>query len=914
MSTTDLKPEQKARKIIDQMLNVAGWDIVDRKHYTTLSSAVAIEEGLLKNNQEADYLLFIDGKAVGVLEAKREETNLDDKVYTQANNYTHSIPLWCSSWQTPLPIIYLSNGKKLLFKDTRNNEPPIEIKKIHTPKEIAEMLNIKGEFSGLPALKKQYGNMKLHDCQVDAVKNTEYLFRQGEKRALIVIATGAGKTYTACLQAYRLLNYTKVKRVLFLVDRNNLGKQALEEFGKFRFTETRDSFTNIFSVDRISSSVMPDSSVVICTIQRLYSMLSGDNSINDDDEESSDFEWREDDSDNEVTLPSNPKLPHDYFDLIIVDECHRSIYSSWRSVLEFFDTARIIGLTATPVPATMAFFNNNRVVNYTLEDSIAHGVNVPQRTYRIDTSVTHGGGTMHKGDSVIEIKRYNNEETIKTITEEVHYEASSVNRDIVNPQQIRTILTEFKNIIYTQLYPQRTPDYDFIPKTLIYALDEAHATRIAQIAKEVFERPDDDNTYVQKITYKSGNSNNLIKAFRTEKRFRIAVTVTLVATGTDIKPLEIVMFMRDVESSPLFIQMKGRGTRRIDDNLLRNVTPNADSKDLFYLIDAVGVTEHGFTIPGPSTGTGRAPILTLEQLLERITHGYLPDEILYDLASRLSRINRKASTEQVEEFTNLTKGVNIQDLASCIFKSIEKLPEFIDVNQPNLERKKLVSPLSTNPAARELLIIISKGSISILQPGEDEVIKSGFSTEEARKTTEDFEKYILDHKDEIEALRIIYNNDGKPIKYQLLKDLENKLQTINNAFSPTLLWNSYSIINPDGVYKFTVKDEQKALTNIIQLVRYAFHHTTELYPFSKQALQRFELWCGLKNREKTKEQHDILKKIYMYIASNGFCNIDDIYEFNNTLAAQIIRVFDGEEKANDALDSLSKFIIYDQSA
>ena len=421
--------------------------------------------------------------------------------------------------------------------------------------------------------------------------------------------------------------------------------------------------------------------------------------------------------------------------------------------------------------------------------------------------------------------------------------------------------------------------------------------------------------FVQKITYTSGNSNKLIKSFRTDKRFRIAVTVTLVATGTDVKPLEIVMFMRDVDSSPLFIQMKGRGTRRIDDNLLRNVTPNADSKSIYYLVDTVGVTEHGYTIPGPSTGTGRPPILTLEQLLEKITHGFLPDELLYDLASRVSTIdNRKATEEQKETFSELTGGYTLHELANNIFCELEKLPPFNNVNDSNIERKKLVAPLANNPDARELLLIIARGVVNILQPGEDKIIQSGFSIEEAQKTVNEFEEYILNHRDEIEALRIIYNNEGEPLKYSVLKDLENKLTAFNSAFSTQSLWNTYFIIQPENVYRFTVKEEQQALTNIIQLVRYAFHHITELNPISRYALQRFELWCGLKNREKTKQQHDILKKVYMYISSNGFCNIDDIFEFNNTLAAQIIKVFENDNKANEALESLSRFIIYDQTA
>lgn len=904
-----LTPEQKARKMIDQMLFAAGWDICDRKHYTPLSSAVAIEEGLLKGNLEADYLLFIDGRAVGVLEAKRKEVPLGDKVYLQALNYTHKVPSWVPAFVTPLPLIYLSNGETLLFKDTRGDDDPVELKCMHTPKEIAKILTLEGEFAGLPALRKQFGKLELRDCQVEAIRNLELSFREGERRALINIATGAGKTYTACLAAYRMLNYTKMKRILFLVDRNNLGEQAEGEFARFRFTENGETFSNIFSVERIRSTKMPDASVTISTIQRLFSMLTGTGEVDDNDEESN----FTDEETPDVELPEKGKmqLPHDYFDLIIVDECHRSIYSSWRRVLEYFDTARIVGLTATPVPQTLAFFNMNKVVDYTLEKSIADGVNVAHRTYRINTQATQSGGVIHKGDTTTTQHRYDDSEEVTMVAEDTHYEAHHLNRDIVNPKQIRTILEEYKRVIYTQLYPDREPDMNYIPKTLIFAQDEAHAERIVRIAKDVFERPEDDDTFVQKITYSVDSPRKRIKQFRTDRDFRIAVTVTLVATGTDVKPLEVVMFMRDVESQTLFIQMKGRGCRKIDDNSLRNATPNADTKDCFYLVDCVGVTEHGYSIPGPTIEAGKS-VMSLEKLLERITLGNVSDDMLYDLAGRISRINNNRATEQQRvEFAALA-GTSMYNIASDIYANLETLPPFVCINEPNTERKHLVAPLANHPDAREKLLFIARGSITILQPGEDEVIQSEFSHEEANKTAEAFEQYIRDHRDDIEALRIIFNNDGTPLRYDALKDLENRLKMANYRFATSALWKTYSLIYPDEVTLPREKEKLEALTGIIQLVRFALRQQTRLVPFAQTSLQRFELWCGHRNNEKTRQQHDVLLKILDYICTNGFCTIDDLYDIDMSTAAQIVGAFgSSEERADEELNSLARFIIYE---
>lgn len=901
-----MTPEEKARIKIDQWFADAGWKVINRDDYEPTCTAVAIREGLLKGNLEADYFLFINGKAVGVLEAKREETDaFASKVCEQPALYAKSVPNIYQTYQNPLPFIFTSNGKELYFCDFREKDSNFkQILSIPTPRELVKELGIEDTFAGLPTLKKK----GLRDCQYEAVTELEKSFRTDQKRALMVLATGAGKTYTACLAAYRMLSYTPMRRVLFLVDRNNLGKQAENEFGTFRLTENGDAFNTIFTVNRLRSSSIPsDSNVVISTIQRLFSFLKGE-----------DIEDSDDDDDNEpaeeVTLPPNPNLPHDYFDMIIIDECHRSIYGNWRKVLEYFDTARLVGLTATPIPETMAFFNNNRIVNYTLEKSILDGVNVDCRIYRIKTQVTENGGAILEGERLKEETRYTGE--VKTVSskEARTYTNKELNRSIINPAQIKLILSTYKDVVYKELFndPQREPNMDYLPKTLIFALNEAHATNIVQIAKEVFGR--DDDRFVQKITYSAGDSNELIRQFRNDKDFRIAVTCTLVATGTDVKPLEVVMFMRDVESEPLYIQMKGRGVRTIGDEQLRNVTPNAFSKDCFYLVDAVGVTEHEKTTPvaadEPTTKT-----ITLKELLERISHGYIPDEYLKRLAATLARIYNKADNSQREEYARLAHE-DMKVLSARIYDALEKgiLPPFVDTNEPNLERKGLVSPLANHADARKYLLILAAGFVNTLMPGEDTLISKGFSVEEAKSTTEAFETFCKEHADEIEALRIIYNNEGEAITYSMLKDLENKLKLANNHFTSKQLWNSYAIVNPKTVRRSTTKEESDALTNIIQLVRFAFHQIERLESVVTTAKQYFNLWMGQTQREITDKQREVISRIVDYIASNGACTVRDIREDDATHAAQLIRAFGNMQKADETLHSLYTFVVLRKAA
>ncbi len=909
-----MTPEEKARVKIDQWLTEAGWKVINRDEFEANSSAVAVREALTIGNKEADYFLFINGKVVGVLEAKREEIDVTQHVVSeQVETYARGVPSYYTAFQKPLPFLYKSNGKQFYFRDFRDNDSTYEdICTMHKPKRLAEMLGMEDLFAGLPTLNKK----GLRDCQYEAISELEKSFRSGQNRALMVLATGAGKTYTACLASYRMLAFTPMRRVLFLVDRNNLGKQAENEFGTFRLTENGDAFNTIYTVNRLKSTRIPnDSNVVISTIQRLFSLLKGEEIVDteEDDERNAGAE--------EIILPENPNLPRDFFDLIIIDECHRSIYGNWRKVLEYFDSARLIGLTATPVPETMAFFNNNRIVNYTYEQSVVDGVNVDYQVYRIKTKATEKGGAILEGDKLKKLTKYTGEVQQISNRETKNYSSKELNRSIINPSQIKLILQTYKDAVYTQMFndPQRDANFDYLPKTLIFALDEVHATNIVRIAKEVFGRTDD--RFVQKITYSAGDSNELIRQFRNDKDFRIAVTCTLVATGTDVKPLEVVMFMRDVESAPLYTQMKGRGVRAIGDEQLRNVTPNAFSKDCFFLVDAVGVTEHDHTTPIQVDGPGTERV-TLKTLLEKISHGYLPDNYLKRLAATLARLHNKANTQQREEFAKLAKD-NMSDISSRIYEALEKqnIPPFVSTEEANNERKGLVAPLANHADARRFLLILAAGFIEILMPGEDELISQGFSIKEAKSTTEAFEDFCREHCDDIEALRIIYNqsagrhdNNGEAITYSMLKDLENKLKMANHRFSSKQLWNSYAIINPKTVRRVTTKEEAEVLTNIIQLVRFAFHQIDKLDSVVTTARQYFNLWLGQNQRKLTDKQREVISQVVDYIAANGACTVKDIREDDKTRAAQMIQAFGSMAQADDALLSVFNFVVFRKTA
>lgn len=642
---------------------------------------------------------------------------------------------------------------------------------------------------------------------------------------------------------------------------------------------------------------------MVSTIQRLYSQLTGSMDAYSEEDEDASLGHREG---TEVELPENPALPSDFFDLIIIDECHRSIYSDWQKVLTYFKTARMVGMTATPIPETLAFFDNNRVANYTYEQSVLDDVNVGYRIYRIKTELTEEGGTIDAGDVLAVTNRLDSKKREQIAVSEREFDKNKLNRSIVVRDQIRKILEEYKEAVYTKLYPERDANFDYLPKTLIFAVSEAHAQLIVDIAKEVFGRTDD--RFVQKITYSCGNTNELIKSFRYDVDFRIAVTVTLVATGTDVRPLEVLIFLNDVHSETLYAQMKGRGCRTISPSQLQSVTPNAATKELFYLIDAVGVTESEKFVPSLDGKDERTLNPTLEALFEKMALGYLPDDYFQLLASKLSCIGNRADPEDLQEYEELSMSSPLA-WAKTIMDVLEegKLPPFTSASDDNRERKAVVHDLLTNIPARKKLVEIAKGYVKEVVGKTDTVISAGFSTEDAQASTQAFEAYVEAHRDDIEALRMIYNQETGKLTRAAIDDLEKKLSASLPGFRVGRLWNDYALLNPDMI-KPLISDQQ-AVTNLIQLVRYAFKQIDSLYTLTSLAAQRFALWCGQAQRSITPEQRELFKKIAVYIAQNGSCDIRGLIQTMPEVAGSLIRFCKSADAANKELFTLNEFIL-----
>ena len=620
-----MTPENRARRNIDKMLKAAGWHIQNyAEHDTDAALGVAVREYRLRTNQRADYLLFIGGVAIGVIEAKPEGTTLSGALQ-QAERYSANLPDELPN-RTRFFFSYASTGVETYFRDIRDPDsrsrpvftfhtPEALANAFHQPRTLRERLK-----TDLPSLEQGI----LWDCQFKAITNLEDSLKAARPRALIQMATGSGKTYLAVSSAYRLIKFAQVKRVLFLVDRRNLGRQTRSEFQAYTTPDDGSKFWELYNVQHLSSNVIDEaSSVCITTIQRLYSMLKGESDFeSDDDEEGSNFEREiEDTTPQKVTY--NPNIPIDTFDVIIVDECHRSIYGKWRHVLEYFD-AFVIGLTATPYPQTRNFFNQNLIYEYRHEQAVADNVNVGYYVYKIETEITQSGSHIEAGHYIARRDKETRRLQWDELDTDVEYTENQLDRDFVAEDQIRTVIQTFKDKLFKDLFPSRRT----VPKTLIFAKDDSHAEDIVRTVREVFGRGDD---FCQKITYRSDKPEDLIKRFRTQFNPRIAVSVDMISTGTDIKPLECLVFMRAVRSSGYFEQMIGRGVRTISPDDLKTVTGDATAKTHFFIVDAVGVCESVKTDsqsrPGepPSTDPIEPSERNTDQLIDDISEDHVLD-------------------------------------------------------------------------------------------------------------------------------------------------------------------------------------------------------------------------------------------------------------------------------------------------
>lgn len=651
-------PEALARQAIDSLLQQCGWQVQDKSSVNLQSQrGVAVRE-LSFRTGEPDYTLFVDGKAIGTVEAKPTGHSLTG-VEDQSEKYVRGVPFGIPAWRSPLPFSYESTGTETCFTNRLDPVPRSRnIFAFHRPETllgwvenhaalqavdtVGEYASRKGNFLSriqhMPPLIDE-----LWPPKPEALMNIEQSLRDNRPRALVQMATGSGKTLLAIVMSYRLIKFAGAKRVLFLVDRGNLGKQTLKEFQQYVSPYNNYKFHEEYIIQRLASNTLDTSArVCIATIQRLYSMLKGQELDEEADEHS--VQGLESLFKEAAPIEYNPAFPIDTFDIIITDECHRSIYNLWRQVLEYFD-AHLIGLTATPSQQTFGFFKQNLVMEYNHERAVADGVNVNYDVYRIETEITAQGAKIDAGFYVDKRDRQTRKRRWEQLDDDFQYGANQLDRDVVAPDQIRTVLQTFRDKLFTEIFPGR----DQVPKTLIFAKDDSHADDIVRICREVFDK---GNDFCQKITYRTGfvrdvekkigadgkeveevvwkkvsnlSPDQILQAFRNSYNPRIAVTVDMIATGTDVKPLEVVFFMRSVKSRSFFEQMKGRGVRVITETEMEQVNPGVKRKNRFVIVDAVGVCERDLTDSRPLEKKRQ---VSFDKLLDSVALGNRETEVL----------------------------------------------------------------------------------------------------------------------------------------------------------------------------------------------------------------------------------------------------------------------------------------------
>lgn len=874
-------PEDKARGVIDAQLDEAGWILQDMEEFNRNASlGVAVREFSLPSGP-CDYLLFVDGKAAGVIEAKKEGVTLSG-VSDQSEKYMSKLPDHLARWADNLIFDYEATGSETLFRDMRDPNPRSRrVFAFHRPETLHAWLkqdkSLRAKLTEMPTLDER----GLRDCQSDAITDLEKSLAADKPRSLIQMATGAGKTFTACTFSYRLIKHADAKRILFLVDRNNLGDQTLREFQAFQPPGTANRFSDTYIVQHLHARrIDPDAKVVITTIQRLYSMLRGQE-LPEEDEEVSGFEKWQTEDDELPPLSYNPEIPIEIFDFIVTDECHRSIYGLWRQVLEYFD-ASIIGLTATPSKHTLGFFNQNLVAEYPYERSVADGVNVGYEIYRIRTRVTEQGGKVETDETGFKVPvrdKRTRKVRYETLDADLEYTAKELDRSVVNPNQIRTVLQTFKDRVFTELFPERTGEW--LPKTLIFAKDDNHAEEIVLAVREVFG---EGNDFAKKITYRNTGEKpkELIKAFRVDPFPRIAVTVDMIATGTDIKPVEVLIFMRDVKSEGYYEQMKGRGVRTIPDADLQSVTPDAKTKTRFILIDAVGVSE---TKKNASQPLERKKSVSFDTLIDQIAMGRRDEDSLSSLAARLAILDRKLADEDRARIAEMTGGKTPRDLANDLLDAIDPDKQQAAINArhgyaltPEQEKKVVDTMTETacrpfdDPAARTLLKDIKqKTDIVIDEITTDEVTGAGFDKKRAEETITSFRKFIDDNRDELTALQILYNQPmgRQRLTYAAIRELVTVMAERPPYLTTATVWQAYKRLDAAKVRGAPVDDQ---LTEVVSLVRYALGQAEALEPFGTVVQQRFNLWLGREKkagRTYTAEQEDWLRTIASFIAANA---------------------------------------------
>lgn len=888
-------PEQIARDNIDKQLIACGWVIQDKdKINLNAALGVIVRYYLTQDGKETDYVLFVDKKPVGVIEAKREEEGHRlTTVEEQSNEYANSKLKYLNN--DPLPFVYESTGDVTRFTDFRDPKPRSRpVFTFHKPETFRTWLkrdkSLRNSLLDIPILQPE----GLRDCQIKAITKLESSFKEFKPKALIQMATGSGKTFTAISFIYRLLKFTEAKRILFLVDTKNLGEQAEQEFMSFLPNDDNRKFTELYGVHRLKSSFVPtDNHVYISTIQRLYSILKETELEESAEEENPNERWQPKEP---MPVVYNEKLPIEFFDFIVIDECHRSIYNLWMQVLQYYDAFQI-GLTATPDNRTFGYFNQNIVSEYTHEQAIADGVNVGFDVFLIETQITQQGGTIWKGEYVERREKLSRKKRWELQDENENYTANQLDKDIVNPNQIRLIIKTFKEHLPEIFLDRLTDKGEFeIPKTLIFAKTDSHADDIINIVREEFG---EGNSFCKKITYRNKDEDpkSVLAQFRNDYFPRIAVTVDMIATGTDVKPLECLLFMRDVRSRNYFEQMKGRGTRIITLDDLRKVTPTAKyTKDHFVIVDAVGVTK---SIKSDSRPLEKKPGVPLKDLLGAIAVGNRDEELFSSLANRLTRLEKQVTEQEKQQFSEKAEGKTLKQVVNELLQAynpdvLEDLKAKVETemagespiakedafNKLHDELKDKAANVFHSSDLREYIDNVRRAheqTIDITNP--DTLLNKGWATdskEKAENLVADFKAWISQHQDEITALQIFYTQPyrRRELNYKMIQEVLEKLKLERPLLAPMQVWRAY-----EQLEKATGSPKSELIA-LVSLLRRISGIDSTLIDYSNKVDLNFRDWILKKNAGQhnrfTEEQMQWLRMIKDHIATSIHLDADDL--------------------------------------
>lgn len=794
------------KKRIDEKLKspLLNWTIIHNDKvddYSTLSGH-AVEEYPTKTGP-ADYALFVEGKLLGIIEAKKLSVGAGN-VLEQAKRYAKSVPNTVGEWRGyRVPFLYSTNGEIIFHLDVRRKgNSSYQLISFHSPQALLDKYNRDTEKAEKWLKSRPVDEItSLRPYQVSAIERIEESICQGKKTMLLAMATGTGKTFTIISSIYRLLRSGYAKRILFLVDRRALAAQAVSAMSAFetldglKLDREYEIYSQRFRRDDIDEDIHFDPKILpeeyltnphenhtyiyVSTIQRMSINLLGKDAI-------SDFEYDVD--------AEKLDIPNNTFDVIIADECHRG-YSAketgrWKYVLDYFDAVKI-GLTATPAAHTIAMFKN-KVFTYSTEQAILDGYLVDYDAVKIKSDIHINGAFLKEGELVGEVDTETGIEQLDELEDEREFSANEIEQKITSPDSTKRIITAIKK--YTD---QHEKEFKRFPKMLIFAVNDlphiSHADEVVRTCKEVYGRGDD---FVMKITGSPTVDRPLqkIRQFRNRPEPKIVVTVDMLTTGVDIPAIEMIVFMRMVKSRILWVQMLGRGTRLCPEIY----------KDKFTIIDCFdgGLIEY-FKNTTDFDVKLQKETIPLSEIIERIYDNRDREYNTNRLIKRLRRIEKNIGTEAREAFSKYIPDGDMKSFADTLKYNIEN--NFIEIMKL-LRNKDFQDLLENYPKPKKVFF----RGYDIVDTVKDEVMfRVGSDYQKPGDYLKLFEEFVKQNAEQIEAIEILLSRPSK-WNTDVLEDLRDKLR--KSDFPERDLQRGYEL-----VYK-------KPLADIISMVKHALNN------------------------------------------------------------------------------------------